>query len=499
MLTRVYRSVVFGISTDNVLTRRHGEVPPADAGEEAVDLVRHRPDPTVERTGVDRVRVVRESEGRYCVDYHGAETGRLRVTRAGVAELGATLLGETEPVPEWLLADPGDRPWWVPDGYDDRQTGACDRCGETTATADLLVPGLGRGGDERFCRDCWARVRDRWCPETVRDDAAPDDGVGALVVALKADDLGRRRTAAEDLATAAAERPATVLDAVPALAARTENDDPVVRAAAFEALGSLAEAAPHKTTPAADAAVTALNDPADDVVTGAARTVAGVAAERPDAVLGAVPRVATLLGTDRVPDEPLVHALERLGTAYPAAVLPTVDALFDHAESPTATARTAALTAIGRVASSHPRAVESTVPRLTALFDVRDASVRAAAARVLADVADHRPEAVAPVVGRVVPLLADDDEAVRCEATGVLAGVCRTSPDRLRDVGAVEPLVDALGAELVCTRSNAAWLLGRVGARGARNALAARLRDDPETEVREAAAWALDRLEESAD
>jgi hypothetical protein len=493
---------VFGISTDNVVTHRRGEVPPADA-DEGVVLVRHRPDPTVERAGVDRVRVVRTDEDRYRVDYHGADAGRLSVTPAGVAELGATLLGDTDPVPGWLFADPpapDDRPWWVPDGYDGRPTAACDRCGERTDAADLLVPGLGRGGDERFCRDCWARVRGRWCPEAARRGPALDDdgGVAALVGALEADDPGTRRSAAEDLAVAAAERPEATVDAIPALAAHAESDDPVVRAAAFEALGALAEDAPHRSTPAVDAAVTALDDPVDDAATGAARVVAGVAAERPDAVLGAVPRLATLLGADRVPDGPLVHALDRVGETYPSAVLPAVDALFDHAESPTAETRAVALTAVGRAASAHPSAVESSVSRLTALFDADDPEVRAAAARVLADVADHRPEAVAPVAERVVPLVADDDEAVRREATSALAGVGRTAPDRVRDAGAVGPLVDALDAEIACTRSNAAWLLGHVGACDARDALAARRRDDPETEVREAASWALDRLEESA-
>jgi HEAT repeat protein len=233
----------------------------------------------------------------------------------------------------------------------------------------------------------------------------------------------------------------------------------------------------------------------------------------------------------------LVRALERVGAAYPSAVLPAVDSLLAHAESTGAgprfarhreteerawratgegeprrgatrrsraaergdpsEARPAALAAVGRVAAVHPGAVESAVPRLTALFDDDAADVRAAAARVLADVADHRPDAVAPAAERVVPLVDDEDETVRRAATAVLAGLARTAPERVQAAGAAEPLVGALSAEFTCTRSNAAWLLGRIGADEARDALADRRRDDPVTEVREAAAWALDRLEEA--
>jgi hypothetical protein len=252
--------------------------------------------------------------------------------------------------------------------------------------------------------------------------------------------------------------------------------------------------------PVAGDAVAALEDPRDEVVAAAARVVAGVAAERPDAVRGAVPTLAAGLGAGRAPPATLVRGLDRIGAGYPAAVLPAVDALLDHAETAGAGGRSVAVSAVGRVAASHPSAVEPAVSRLTALFDADRADLRAAAAAVLADVADHCPDVVAPATERVATLLAEaEDETVRGEATAVLAGLARTRPERVRNAGAVDPLVGALAADGTPTRSNAAWILGRIGARDARDALAARRQTDPELEVREAASWALDRLGESAE
>ncbi|MFB6156307.1 MAG: HEAT repeat domain-containing protein, partial [Haloferacaceae archaeon] len=294
--------------------------------------------------------------------------------------------------------------------------------------------------------------------------------------------------------------PAAAADATAALAVRVNGGDPVVRGAAFAALGVVAEAAPHRATPVAGAAVAALDDPDDVVAAGAAQVVAGVADERPDAVREAVPTLAAGIESGRVPPAALVRGLDRIGAGYPAAVLPAVDVLLDHAESTGASGRMAALSAVGRVASRHPSALEPSVERLTALFDDDRRELRAGAAMVLADVTSHCPAVVAPLTERVVTLLADaETDAVRGPATAVLAGLARTRPERVRDARAVDPLVGALSADETDTRSNAAWILGRIGARDARDVLAARRQDDPAAEVREAASWALDRLEESAE
>lgn len=485
---------MLGISPDNVVAHDRGVSPPIN-GESGVVLVRHRPDPTVAPEGLDRVGVVQTTDDRYRVDYRADSGGRLVVTGAGVEELGAALLGGDRE-PGWGLEAPETRPWWVPDDYVARTTACCDCCGERMDARALLVPGADRGGEKRVCRDCWARVRTGGSAGT----ADPTTRVERLVVDLGADDLATRRAAAETLPVAADEHPAAAVDAAPTIATRVDHDDPVVRGAAFAALGTVAGEAPHRVTPVAGAAVAALDDPDDRVAVGAARVIAGVADERPDTVREVVPTLAGQLASGCTPPAALVRALDRIGAGYPAAVLPAVDALLDHAESTAVDGRTAALSAVGRVAASHPSAVEPAVPRLAALFDADRSDVRAAAAAVLADVADHCPEIVAPVAERVAALLADaTDESVRGEATATLAGLARTRPERVRDAGAVDPLVDALAADCTYTRSNAAWILGRIGARDARDALSARRQDDPEAEVREAASWALDRLEESAE
>jgi hypothetical protein len=484
--------VVLGISPDNVVAHDRGVSPSLDGGSGVV-LVRHRPDPAVASEGIDRLHVVRTDDDRYRVDYRG---GRLVVTGAGVEELGAALLGAGDRLPAWHLEDSEARPWWVSDDGVARATVRCDCCGERRDTRALFVPGAGRGGEARVCRDCWARVRNGRSPGVVD----PATRVKRLVADLGADDPAARRGAADALPAVADAHPVVVADVTPALATHVDHDDPVVRGATFAALGAVADDAPNRVTPVADAAVAALDDPNDRVVAGAARVVAGVADDRPDAVREAIPALAALFGSERVPPATLVRGLDRIGAGYPAAILPAVDALLDQAASTAAGGRAEALSAVGRVADAHPGAVEPAIPRLTALFDADRSDVRAAAAAVLADVAEHCPDVAAPAAERVATLLAGaEDQSVHSEATAVLAGLARTHPERVRDAGAVEPLVGALAAGGPCTRSNAAWILGQIGARDARDALAARRADDPEAEVREAASWALDRLEESAE
>lgn len=76
-------------------------------------------DTSVIRDGIDGVAVSEEDSDTYRVDYWGYLYGRLRITRAGVAELGETLLEDQSDLGYWAVdsgsVDTDDLPWWIPD------------------------------------------------------------------------------------------------------------------------------------------------------------------------------------------------------------------------------------------------------------------------------------------------------------------------------------------------------------------------------------------------
>lgn len=90
--------------------------------------------------------------------------------------------------------------------------------------------------------------------------------------------------------------------------------------------------------------------------------------------------------------------------------------------------------------------------------------------------------------------LDEDYEKNRYNATSILAHVAKEHPADVEP--AVEPLIEILETEeFAYARSNACWALGYVAAPAALEALEERLEDDPDEEVREAAAFAIHEVE----
>ena len=118
-------------------------------------------DPDVIRDGIDSVAVIEEPEDVYRVDYWGYVFGRLRVTAAGVEQLGRDLLGNPDNVPSWTLnpktVDADDMPWWIPDQTPVAPTVSCDVCEEKVSVRNVVTPQrpVLTFDAEVFCRDCW--------------------------------------------------------------------------------------------------------------------------------------------------------------------------------------------------------------------------------------------------------------------------------------------------------------------------------------------------------
>lgn len=504
---------MFGVSTENIHDHDEGREPRGEPPPDATVLGYHQPDPDLISDGVDRVTVVQLDDDRYQVDYWGYEMGRLVVTRDGIAELGADLLGDRTGVGGWYLADPRDPvdgPWWIPASYDDVPTATCTRCGEERFVAGVVV--LRREAETPLCRACWDRVQygeetvadladDRDIAADLRETAATDPervDVDRLRACLDRSAPAVRRDALAAVARLAESRPGDVLDLLPLLADALGDEDADARRHAATAIDHVADAHPHHMTPIAADIVLALDDADEHVVTPAARTVAAVAEVEPGTVQDAVPKLSSLLETDHVPAVTIVSGLARIAKAHPSNVAPAVDALVTHLDADRATteSRMGALAAVGYVSKDYPDTAATAIPALIDLLEVDADRLRANAAGTLADLADEYPAEVLPATDQIVALLADPDENARYNATAILARLAETAPERVRAAGAVSPLTDVLDDEFEYTRSNACWALGRLDATEAWDELAARRRDDSSEEVQESAAWALSQLDE---
>lgn len=130
-----------------------------------VHLRYNHTDPDVISDGVDFVAVIEEAADVYRIDYWGYAFGRLRVTAAGVEQLGQDLLGDADEIPRWTLdpetVDADDLPWWVPEGTPAAPTVSCGACGDEVSVRDVVTPRrpvLGVDA-EILCRDCWKQHR----------------------------------------------------------------------------------------------------------------------------------------------------------------------------------------------------------------------------------------------------------------------------------------------------------------------------------------------------
>jgi HEAT repeat protein len=166
------------------------------------------------------------------------------------------------------------------------------------------------------------------------------------------------------------------------------------------------------------------------------------------------------------------NAAEVLGRfMHPDALLPLEAAIHDGSLGPDA--RVAAATAIGTIGAPDGKAI------LEGALTSEAAPVRAAAAAALRHIRGN-VDAVA-----LVPLLSDGDDAV-VQQSALTSGAMREPAA----VGALADVVSDVSHD-VGTRKAAAWALGKIGDRSARDVLEAVADGDPDMLVRGAARVAL--------
>ena len=311
--------------------------------------------------------------------------------------------------------------------------------------------------------------------------------------------------------------PAALAEYVAEMTEYLEADSAYVRRRTTRAAAALAGVRPDAGTDLVDGLTDRLADASDE---NAAVALQRIAAEDPDAVVGDLAALVTVLDDEGPVVVPASGALASLAEADaaslaqpgildrlfgllnddrsavrrnaavalaaiaevdPAAVCAGADDLRGCLDDDAPAVRRAAAVALGTAGPTCPGAVVEATPALAALLDDADAGARAAAAFALGH-ALRENEVSQRTVDALLGAVDDESEAVRRHATFALAALAAEDPD------AVRPGVDAL-ARRVADESAPVR-------RNARSALAT-LEDDYTAVVSEAVADVRTRLEDA--
>lgn len=268
------------------------------------------------------------------------------------------------------------------------------------------------------------------------DPAAVVERTATLVELLDDDFPVVRSNALEALVRAAHENPGTcrafVDDIVPLLDADTDH----VRKHAVTFLAAVAEEYPEAVVPATDRLFDVFRSALDNEI-----GVEPAMRRDPSAVQSHVEHlVDEVIGRQRDLRRIAGHAIYELTRADPSAVVPEVDAVVALLDDPDPEIRSVALGVLSALATEHPERVVEHADAIAALLDDHEGRmVRAGACRALASVCADEPDAVAAAVadrvGALRPLLGHDEAPVRRSAAHLSVLIA----DRAGDTATSEP------------------------------------------------------------
>jgi HEAT repeat protein len=219
----------------------------------------------------------------------------------------------------------------------------------------------------------------------------------------------------------------------------------------------------------------------------------GIIAEvAPTRVVDAVPVMASAGDAATVDTRRwLVYAFSNIAEAYPEELLPAVEVLIACVKETDENLRTNALSTLGKIANAYPNAASEIADSTSELLTSDNALVRANTAGLLGDIAQSNPESVIQLAPELAASLTAGDEATRVNASIALLRAGEADPAAIREEH--EQLTAALRDSSSSLRANACLLIGNSDAPVQLDELR-RLEDDPDEQVREKAAWALDRI-----
>ncbi|MFC4551144.1 MULTISPECIES: HEAT repeat domain-containing protein [Halorussus] len=324
-----------------------------------------------------------------------------------------------------------------------------------------------------------------------RNPAVLNDRAERLADLLTDSDSSVRAGAAD--AFAGRMDPAAAVESARVLAGLLDDDFPVVRWNALEALVRAAREDPDTCRPFVDDVVPFLDADTDRVRNLAATFLSAVSKEYPETVVPIADRLLDVLLSDvddRVGVEPSMWS-------DPSAVQSHVERLADEVVGHQRDLRQAAGRTVYEVTKAEPGVVASETDTVVALLGDSDPEIRRVALDVLSAIADEYPGRIAERADAIAALIDDDREAiaVRARACRVLAVVGADEPDTVTavTVDRVEAIRRLLDHDAAAVRASAADLLVLVADRDG-DAVTSELRDlhDDSESVRGTAADALD-------
>lgn len=316
----------------------------------------------------------------------------------------------------------------------------------------------------------------------------------SVLAQLDSHEPATQRTAVRTIRESLNDRPEAYIPTVPKLRALLRCSSVDFHDEVAYCLAELASESPEDVAPSVDAIVSFAVDHAEAPATrDLLRSLAAVAADRPDAVVGHTAALVDILANRRGYDRWGLRTLDHLSTEYPDALEPAVPILTAAlAANPDGNAAPA-LSALGRIARS-----DATLPSYRfveyaiGLVDHDERSVRNNAIGCLADVAHHSPSVVEEACPRIAAALESDDPKTRANAA-VTIGRVAAGADAVVEP-ARERLLELLDDEYPYVRANACIALGYGNVREARDRLARLAAEDPVPNVCDRAAWAYDYL-----
>jgi HEAT repeat protein len=328
-------------------------------------------------------------------------------------------------------------------------------------------------------------------------DSDDSEKVAELIETVQDGEDRERRVALARLAKTIEGDPECGLDTIPVLTSELGAFEIELQAESLHILSTVAEEYPEQVTPAASEVIPLLDVGIDSgILTDAVQIVSAIAEYEPDAVVDAVPKLATILQEDSPAEATVLTALKRIADVYPDAVVPVTPDLITYIEQGSDSNRIGAMAVLGTLSKEYPHVAEETIPTATELLDAANYMIRANAAGLLADLSDEYPAEIRASVPRVIELLDDDDEKVRYNATSILARVANQYPEDVEP--AIPSLIDALDEDFEYARGNACWALGYLEAESALAALEELREIDSSEEVRYAAEQAVHMIEEES-
>jgi hypothetical protein len=325
-------------------------------------------------------------------------------------------------------------------------------------------------------------------------DGDNSEEVEESIESVQSEERRERRITLTRLTKTVERDPARGLDVIPILTSKLRAFEIELQAESLHILSMVAEEYPEQVTPTASEVIPLLDvGPDSDLITDTVQVVSAIAEHDPDAVVDAVPKLATLLRADSPAEPTVLTALKWIADVYPDAVVPVTPDLITYIQQVDDSNRIGAIAVLMTLLKEYPHLAEETIPTATELLNAENYMLRANAAGLLADLSDEYPSKVRTSVPRVIDLLSDDDEKARYNATSILARVAKQYPEVVEP--AIPLLIDALDEDFEYSRGNACWALGYVEASQALGALEERRQTDSSEEVRKAAEQAIQLIE----